>query len=192
MDDIIFEAIEFAVHAHRGHIRKGTEIPYIFHPLNVGMRLLEFGCSEVVVVAGILHDTLEDTPTTFEDIRTRFGDEAANLVSSVSEPDKTDTWENRKKHTLMSLETASKEVLLVALADKIDNIQSIRRALEWEGDEVWERFNRPKESQAWYYQSLVDVFRRRLTTEPGLSLVEILQTNVTQVFRGIEPDPGLA
>jgi hypothetical protein len=92
----------------------------------------------------------------------------------------------------MSLETASEEVLLIALADKIDNIQSIRRALEREGDELWVRFNRPKESQAWYYQSLVDVFRRRLTTEPGTSLVEILQTNVTQVFRGIEPDPGLA
>jgi (p)ppGpp synthase/HD superfamily hydrolase len=192
MDDILFEAIEFAVHAHRGHFRKGTGIPYIFHPLNTGMRLLEIGCSEAVVVAGILHDTLEDTPTTFEDIRTRFGDDVANLVSSVSEPDKSEAWENRKKHTLMSLETASEEVLLIALADKIDNIQSIRRALEREGDEVWVRFNRPKESQAWYYHSLVVVFRRRLTTESGTSLVEILKTNVTQVFRGMETDPGLA
>ncbi len=192
MDDILFEAIEFAVHAHRGHFRKGTGIPYIFHPLNVGRRLLELGCSSVVVVAGILHDTLEDTPTTFEDIRTRFGEDVANLVSFVSEPDKSDTWENRKKHTLMSLESASEEVLLIAVADKLDNIQSIQRALEWEGDGVWSRFNRPKEAQAWYYYNLVDVFQRRLTTESGLSLVEALQAEVTKVFHGIDPDLRLA
>ncbi len=192
MDDILFEAIEFAVHAHRGHFRKGTRIPYIFHPLNVGRRLLELGCSSVVVVAGILHDTLEDTPTTFEDIRTRFGEDVANLVSFVSEPDKSDTWENRKKHTLMSLESASEEVLLIAVADKLDNIQSIQRALEWEGDAVWSRFNRPKEAQAWYYYNLVDVFQRRLTTESGLSLVEALQAEVTKVFHGIDPDLRLA
>jgi (p)ppGpp synthase/HD superfamily hydrolase len=192
MDDILFEAIDFAVQAHRGHYRKGTGIPYILHPLNVGRRLLELGCSLVVVVAGILHDTLEDTPTALEDIRTGFGEDVANLVSSVSEPDKSDTWENRKKHTLMTLESASEEVLLVAIADKIDNIQSIQRAIEWEGEAVWLRFNRPKEAQAWYYQNLVDVFRRRLTTEPGLSFVVDLQAGVMQVFQGIKPDCSLA
>jgi (p)ppGpp synthase/HD superfamily hydrolase len=192
MNDILFEAIEFAVQAHRGHFRKGTGIPYIFHPLNVGRRLLELGCSLVVVVAGILHDTLEDTPTALEDIRTGFGEDVANLVSLVSEPDKSDTWENRKKHTLMTLESASEEVLLVAIADKIDNIQSIQRALEREGETVWLRFNRPKEAQAWYYQNLVGVFRQRLTTEPGMSLVEDLQAGVMQVFQGIKPDCSLA
>ena len=192
MDDILFEAIEFAVHAHRGHFRKSTRIPYIFHPLNVGRMLLESGCSEVVVVAGILHDTLEDTPIVFEDIRTEFGEDIANLVSLVSEPDKSDTWENRKGHTLMSLESASEEVLLISLADKLDNIQSIHRALKRDGDAVWSRFSRPKNAQAWYYQNLADVFRRRVTEASGLSLYKTLQAVVTQVFHGVDPDPDLA
>jgi (p)ppGpp synthase/HD superfamily hydrolase len=192
MDDILFDAIEFAVHAHRGHFRKGTRTPYIFHPLNVGRMLLESGCSVVVVVAGILHDTLEDTPIAFEDIQTRFGEDVANLVYLVSEPDKSDAWENRKKHTLVSLESASEEVLLIALADKLDNIQSIHRALERDGDAVWPRFNRPKNAQAWYYQNLVEVFRRRVTEEPGLSLYLNLQAGVDQVFKEVDPDPDLA
>ncbi len=192
MDHILFEAIEFAVHAHRGHFRKSTLIPYIVHPLNVGRILLEYGCSVVVVTAGILHDTLEDTPVVFEDILTRFGEDVANLVSWVSEPDKSDIWENRKEHTLASLESASQEVLLIALADKLDNIQSIHRALEREGDAVWSRFSRPIGAQAWYYQNLVDVFRRRVNEEPGLSLCKALQAGVEQVFRGVDPDPDLA
>ena len=192
MDDILFDAIEFAVHVHRGHFRKSTRIPYIFHPLNVGRILLESGCSVVVVAAGILHDTLEDTPIVFEDIRAKFGEEVANLVSLASEPDKSDTWENRKGHTLMSLESASEEVLLISLADKLDNIRSIHRALERDGDAVWSRFRRPKNAQAWYYRNLVDVFQRRVTEEPGLSLYKTLQAEVEQVFQGVDPDPDLA
>ncbi len=192
MDDILFDAIEFAIHAHRGHFRKGTKIPYILHPLNVGRMLLESGCSVAVVVAGILHDTLEDTPITFEDIRTRFGEDVAILVSMVSEPDKSDPWENRKEHILRSLESASEDVLLIALADKLDNILSIQRALERDGDEVWSRFSRPKSAQAWYYQNLEEVFRRRIAKEPGLSLYKILQVGVKQVFRGEDPGADLA
>jgi (p)ppGpp synthase/HD superfamily hydrolase len=186
MDSILFDAIEFAMHAHRGHFRKGTRIPYIVHPLNVGRILLEYGCSEVVVIAGILHDTVEDTPIAIEDIRARFGVEVANLVSCVSEPNKSDTWENRKRHTLTSLESATEDVLLLSLADKLDNIRSIRRALEWEGDAVWSRFNRPMDAQTWYYRNLVDVFQQRVTEEPGLSLTKQLQVEVEQVFRGSE------
>jgi (p)ppGpp synthase/HD superfamily hydrolase len=192
MDSVLFDAIEFAVYAHRGHFRKGTGIPYIVHPLNVARTLLEFGCSEVVVIAGILHDTVEDTSVAIEDVQVRFGEEVANLVSQVSEPDKSDTWENRKRHTLMSLESASEEVLLIALADKLDNIQSIRRALEWEGDAVWSRFKRPMDAQAWYYRNLVDVFQQRVTEEPGLSLYNKLQTEVEQVFQGVDSTIGLA
>jgi (p)ppGpp synthase/HD superfamily hydrolase len=192
MDSILFDAIEFAVFAHRGHFRKGTGIPYILHPLNVARMLLELGCSEVVVTAGILHDTVEDTHVALEDIRVRFGEEVANLVFQVSEPDKSDIWENRKRHTLRSLESASEGALLIALADKLDNIQSIRRAFEWEGDAVWSRFNRPVNAQAWYYRNLVDVFRRRVTEEPGLSLHKKLEAEVEQMFRGVDSDIDLA
>jgi (p)ppGpp synthase/HD superfamily hydrolase len=186
MDPVLFDAIEFAMHAHRGHYRKGTRIPYIVHPLDVARILLEYGCSEVVVIAGVLHDTVEDTHVAVDDIRARFGAEVANLVSCVSEPDKSETWEDRKRHTLTSLESATEDALLLSLVDKLDNIRSIRRALEREGDAVWSRFNRPLDAQAWYYRNLVDVFQRRVKEEPGLSLTKKFQVEVEQVFRGSE------
>jgi (p)ppGpp synthase/HD superfamily hydrolase len=69
----IFEAIEFGARAHAGKYRKGTEVPYIVHPLGVMKILVEHGASEDLVVAGILHDTVEDTYVTLEDIRNSFG-----------------------------------------------------------------------------------------------------------------------
>ena len=70
------------------------------------MILLEAKCKEEVIIAGLLHDTLEDTDTTEEDIRSMFGEEVLRLVQGASEPDKTDSWERRKKHTLEFLKSA--------------------------------------------------------------------------------------
>ena len=60
MSQRIFQAVEFATKAHSGQFRKGTNVPYLVHPLGVCKILIEAGCSEDVVVAGLLHDTVED------------------------------------------------------------------------------------------------------------------------------------
>jgi (p)ppGpp synthase/HD superfamily hydrolase len=179
---MIFPAIEFAAKAHAGQLRKGTKIPYIVHPLGVAKILIEHDCSEEVIVAGILHDTVEDTPITIEDIRGKFGAKVASLVQGASEPDKSDTWENRKRHTLENLKTTPLDVLLVSLADKLDNIRAIREDYEKLGDAVWSRFNRSRESQAWYYRSLVSVFSLRISGKPFDSLVQTLKSEVEKVF----------
>jgi len=129
-NEIIFDAIEFAAKAHRGQFRKSTKIPYIIHPLNVGNILIESGCSPEIVAAGILHDTVEDTDITIEDIEKKFGEKVAKIVKGVSEPDKSDTWENRKNHTIEMLKTAPLEIVLVEYADKLDNIKSIKETFE--------------------------------------------------------------
>ena len=100
---MIFKAIEFAARAHSGQYRKGTKIPYIVHPLGVAKLLIEHGCPDHIVIAGILHDTTEDTPVTLEQIKDIFGLAVAALVEEASEPDKSDTWENRKKSTIQVL-----------------------------------------------------------------------------------------
>jgi len=158
---MIFRAIEFAAKAHRNHYRKGTRIPYIVHPLNVAKILIEYGCTEEVVAAGILHDTTEDTPVTPGEIRKEFGDKVAELVEAASEPDKSDTWEHRKSHTVEYLKTAPMDVLILSCADKLDNVKSIIKDVEKHGESVWDRFNRPKDDQEWYYRSLVEVFNSR-------------------------------
>lgn len=180
---MIFKAIQFAAQAHSGQYRKGTQIPYIAHALHVAEILIKIGCPEPVIVAGILHDTVEDTPVTEEAVREAFGEEVARLVASVSEPPKNDvTWEARKEHTLKRLETASWEVLVLSLADKLDNIRSIREEHVRIGDHVWERFRRPKESQQWYYKNLADILSRRLTDEKSLPMVTDYLAEVQCVF----------
>jgi (p)ppGpp synthase/HD superfamily hydrolase len=179
---LIFDAIEYAAQAHREHFRKGTSIPYIIHPIGVAKILIEYDCSEEVVIAGLLHDTVEDTAVTLEAIRARFGEHVAGLVEAASEPDKSDTWENRKRHTLESLKTAPMEVLLLSCADKLDNIRSIKEDYERFGESVWKRFRRAKDSQKWYYGELADLFMSRAEGEPGATLFRQFYYEVLQVF----------
>lgn len=151
----INKALEFAARAHLKQIRKGTDIPYITHPYAVGMILANAGCSEDVVIAGLLHDTVEDTEVTLDDILTEFGEEVAAIVAGCSEPDKELTWEERKQHTLDELKQASLDIQFVACADKLHNISSMIEEHKRIGDEVWGRFKRGKEQQGWYFYGLL-------------------------------------
>lgn len=170
-EKVLFEAIAFAVEKHGKQVRKGTNVPYVLHPLNVGYLLLQHGCSEEVAIAGFLHDTLEDTATTVEELRERFGERVAWLVEQVTEPDKSKPWEVRKQHTVVHLrQVEDREVLLVACADKLDNLQMVREGMRVYGVEFWERFKAPMPAQKWYYTTLAQIFQQRLTEEPGASL----------------------
>ena len=120
--DMVEKAIIFAAKAHNNQKRKGTDIPYITHPFAVGMLLQKEKCSDEVIAAGILHDTLEDTETTFKDLTEAFGVHVANLVLAASENDKSLPWEVRKQHTIDMLKDASLEEIQVIVADKYHNL----------------------------------------------------------------------
>lgn len=105
--ELIEKAIVFATMAHGNQKRKGTNIPYITHPYAVGMYLQKANCSPEVVAAGILHDTLEDTETTFYELKEIFGEKVANLVKAASENDKSLLWEERKRLTIEMLKDAT-------------------------------------------------------------------------------------
>lgn len=159
MSNIVFSALRFATNAHSGQYRKSTQIPYIVHPVDVMQRLIRHGASTDAIVAGILHDTLEDTPTTENDLRQSFGDRITDLVMGASEPDKSLSWTERKEHTLDTLRgTDDIELLMVVCADKLSNITSIANDLRVYGDVVWSCFNRGYEMQKWYYMGLADIF----------------------------------
>jgi len=179
----LYDAIELAARAHHGQVRKGTEVPYLVHPLAVAAILIRVRSPEHLVIAGILHDTLEDTPLTSGEIRARFGPQVADLVIGLSEPDKGAPWEERKRHTLVFLEEeAGEELILVALADKLDNIRTVREGLAEEGDAYWQRFNRPEADQAWYFRELARVFTARMNSEPGRSLAARFAMETSTVF----------
>lgn len=177
--DIIEKAIIFAAKAHRDQTRKSTVIPYITHPYTVGMILQKVNCSDEVIAAGILHDTLEDTPTTYEKLVDQFGVRVANLVRAASENDKSLPWEVRKQHTIDHLKGADIEEIQVITADKLHNLKSIQADFEAHGEEIWERFNRGKLDQHWYYGSIVKELAPR---KQEFKLIDELEKVVRDVF----------
>ncbi|HET9495927.1 MAG TPA: HD domain-containing protein [Chloroflexia bacterium] len=152
----IVRAIEVAAVAHRDQVRKGTTMPYVTHVYAVGMMLAREGLPEDIVAAGILHDTVEDTPMTLDDIRRDFGERIAAIVEGCTEPDKSASWEERKLHTIEHLRSAPWEVCVVSAADKLHNLHTVVREMEASGESVWARFKRGRAEQAWYYHGLVD------------------------------------
>lgn len=182
MSDIIERAIQLAAVAHSGQFRKGTRIPYVVHPFAVGVSLLSAGASPEVVAAGILHDTIEDTDVTYEQILGEFGPAVAAIVQGCSEPDRGATWEERKRHTHAYLETASPEIRLVACADKLHNIRSMAADRAREGEAVWRRFKRGHDAQRWYFRGLVAALCRRPFPQPGAELFEALERAVEELF----------
>ncbi len=178
----IFKAIDYAGKAHAGQFRKGCNIPYIYHPMDVGRFLMELDCPDELVVAAILHDTVEDTVVTLGEIETHFGPEVAALVCAVTEPEMIVSWEVRKTHTIRHLKTVADDALYVICADKFDNVRSIRLELERRGDAVWDCFSRPKEDQHWYYRAIAEVLESRIRDEPLLSLFNRYKREIDRVF----------
>ncbi|MBB6444527.1 HD domain-containing protein [Bacillus benzoevorans] len=181
--NIIDQAIQFAAIAHKGQTRKSTNIPYITHPFAVGMLLQKAKCSEEVIAAGILHDVLEDTPTTYEELSAQFGAKAANLVVAASEQDKNLPWEIRKRHTIEHLKQASIEEIQVITADKLHNLKSIQDDYLQYGEEIWNRFNRGKKQQHWYYSSIVKELSIR---KKDFKLIRDLEKTEKEVFGSLD------
>ena len=154
----IQKAIIFATLKHEGQKRKGTDIPYIVHPMEVMQILTEMNCTEKVIIAGILHDTLEDTDATPEEIEKEFGKDVLAIVQTESE-DKSKTWKERKAATIDHLKGASSPTKIVCFADKLSNIRSMYRDKLEIGAELWKRFNADKESIAWYYRGIAGAVR---------------------------------
>jgi (p)ppGpp synthase/HD superfamily hydrolase len=163
-------------------VRKGTDIPYITHPFSVALILSQAGCSEEVIVAGLLHDTIEDTSITLDDIRETFGDRIALIVMGCSEPDKSLPWEKRKEHTIAFLKTAPLEVRLVVCADKLHNVRTITSEYRKIGDQVWDPFKRGREKQKWYYRSLMECFFNQSDIPKNMPLFEHFKEEVENLF----------
>ena len=159
------DALVLAHQLHADQTRKGTTIPYIGHLLAVAAIVIENDGTEDEATAALLHDAVEDQggATMREEIRQRFGENAATIVDGLSDTDQTPKppWRARKEAYLAHLSEASASVLLVSLADKIHNASSILRDLRSEGDGVWSRFTGGREGSLWYYRALVDAFRAR-------------------------------
>ena len=151
---MIEEAVAFARRAHAGAVRKGTNIPYITHPMETAVIISLMTEDEDLVVAALLHDVIEDTDVTPEELEERFGRRVTELVLEETE-DKSGSWFERKSATVEHLKHATLENKMLTLADKLSNLRSTARDYMMVGEDIWQRFNeKDKSKHKWYYGSI--------------------------------------
>ncbi|HCC06778.1 MAG TPA: phosphohydrolase [Clostridiales bacterium] len=175
----IEQAIYFATKAHEGQKRKTRFVDYIAHSFSVGMILKDFGCRGEVVIAGVLHDVVEDTLYTIDDIAKMFGDEVARLVWNASESDKSLSWEERKQKTIEYIKTAPFEVKLIVCADKINNLDNSYEDHQILGEQVWNSFKRGKDEMEWYFKNVLASLKYN---EENNQLFERLEKTIIEAF----------
>lgn len=168
----IHKALIFATQAHNGQTRKDTaKTPYISHPVGVAMILSEYTNDEEVIIAGLLHDVIEDCEVSYEDLQTLFGTRVADIVHEVSEDialkktGEKESWKARKEGYLVNLHNDSVEAMLVCGADKIHNLMSLGDVLEVEGVSALHAFNASFEDTMWFYGEVVSVIRAGVPAE---------------------------
>ena len=154
-NSLLHDAIRFATEKHEGQCRKGTMIPYIVHPMETMQILHSMDAGVELMMAGVLHDTLEDTETTYDELELLFGKKVADWVQVHTE-DKQKTWEERKEKEIQDTIDGDINLKALVLADKLANLRAIARDYARIGDELWTRFSKGKENQAWYYSAIQD------------------------------------
>lgn len=113
----IASALQFMVDRTNGERKGGT--PKFLHPIRVALTLAEAGCSEETVIAGLLHDILEETETTYNELESRFGIRVAQIVQSLSHGEEND------EEILQRVKEGGEEAVKIKLADNMDNIRTI-------------------------------------------------------------------
>ena len=164
--DLLDRAILFAVQAHHNTERRGKGFPYIVHPMEAVEIVATITPDQELLAAAALHDTIEDTDVTVEDIRREFGDRVAELVHAESDQingelfngeNEEETWHDRKQAAIDRLRQASHDAKIVAMGDKLSNMRAIWRDYQVKGDELWNIFHiKDKASHEWHYRGLAD------------------------------------
>jgi len=184
-------AVDYArtLHIER---RKGTEIPYMAHLLGVASLVMgesgrvSFPITEDMVIAALLHDTVEDYggAPRLDDVAFNFGANVARMVEGLSDTLAEDSsqkedWTFRKERYLDRLRREPPDVQLISAADKLYNAQSILTDYRNIKEKIWDRFKRGRDQQLWYFKELLTIFRLSGTNE----IVDELERVVNELVR---------
>lgn len=163
--ELLDRAIVFAVQAHAGTERRGKGFPYIVHPMEAVEIVATMTPDQELLAAAALHDTVEDTDVTMEQIRAEFGDRIASLVASESDTpvqgvSQEESWHIRKQAAIDRLAAASHDAKIVALGDKLSNMRAIARDYAMQGDDLWNLFRvKDRKDHEWHYRGLAASLR---------------------------------
>lgn len=162
--ELLDRAIIFAVQAHHNSERRGKGFPYIVHPMEAVEIVSTITPDQELLAAAALHDTIEDTDVTVEQLRAEFGDRIAHLVHAESDQingvlfngeNEEETWHARKQAAIDRLAAAPHDAKIVAMGDKLSNMRAIWRDYQVKGDELWKIFHcTDKAAHEWHYRGL--------------------------------------
>lgn len=187
----IQKALDLAIRLHAGQTRKTDKTtPYSTHVVAVAWILSEYTNDEDIIVAGLLHDVLEDVPRdkyNEKQMRADFGDKVTEIVKGVSEDkdasitkeEEKATWLERKQKYLENLKTHSQGSLMVCAADKIHNVRSMVESFKEQGDEMWAKFNSPVDKKIWFYSQVYEILKEKLDNP----IVEVLRGEIENLSR---------
>lgn len=176
--DLFDKAAKFAIDAHHGGERKGKGYPYILHPMEAAIVVSSLTTDPEMLAAAMLHDTVEDTSVTIEQIRQEFGDRVASLVHHETSPLPHDApWCDRKQAQADLIAASPTDSKIVAIGDKLSNLRAIVADYRQLGDALWQRFKAPggKEDILWYYTILADALNDLAGTAPYEEYLELLK-----------------
>ena len=183
--ELLDRAIRFAVNAHSGTERRGKGFPYVVHPMEALEIVATMTPDQELLAAAVLHDTVEDTGVTIDQIREEFGDRIASIVDAESDKgiagrSEEESWHDRKRGAIERLAKAPRDTKIVALGDKLSNMRAIARDYEQKGDELWKIFHvTDKKDHEWHYRGLADSLRELQDT----FAFKEFQSLINQVFK---------
>lgn len=173
-------ALEFAMKAHKGQVRKGSAIPYIVHPIETALIAMTLTRDQDIIIASLFHDIVEDTPYSAKDIEDGFGSRIAGLVQMESEnkrkgQDASQTWKIRKQEFIDSLDHKSRDAKIIALSDKLSNMRATYQGYLKHDEKFWERFNqKDMKMHEWYYRTVADKLREFEDTDAWKELDRLI------------------
>lgn len=173
------KAARFAIDAHSGTERRGKGFPYIIHPMEAASIVATVTADPEMLAAAVLHDVVEDTDATIEQIREAFGNRVALLVQHETAPkDKSLTWRQKKQRQLDQLASAGRDSKIVAIGDKLSNMRGVANDYSLIGEKLWSRFHAPggKKDIEWYYRGLAGALFELSETLPYQEFLRLLDS----------------
>ena len=170
---LVRSALEQARADHAGQTRNGSRgMPYIEHPVTVAARLDEAGYRDEVLAAALLHDVVEDSERTLDELREKFGEEVAGMVGALTDDEALDSYRERKAEHRSRVAAAPEDALAIYGADKLTNVLTLRAAYEAEGDAVREEFKVPIELKTEIWEADLELLREKAPELPFLDDLE--------------------
>jgi (p)ppGpp synthase/HD superfamily hydrolase len=151
-------ATRIAVRAHALQKRKESDLPYISHPVMVALKIAKYGFSDVVIAAALVHDVLEDTDFSAENLKNELGSEVFEIVAAVTNDDSL-AWEEKKLQYIETVRSGSEGAKAVATADKVHNMESLILAYGEQGTAIWDHFNAGKDKKIWFEEEMLKMLQ---------------------------------